>query len=206
MEEFLSLTDAEQETLLKRLTHYALIKMRRLTWRGAYLAKGGAVPGGHEAKDFALDAINKLLDGIRNWNKAAYPTLEGFLRSTIDSDISHLVQSDDNSKHRRILRRGEDGKEHEAYEVKLPGFDSVTIVIHMEWREAFRKAVADELKGDSFLKELFDCFDAEITEPSEIAEMLGATVKDVNNAKKRLRRKLEKLEAKFPPPKVKANP
>ena len=69
--------------------------MRRLTWRGAYVARGGSVPGGYEPYDFTLDAIDKAMDGTRPWNREKYKTLESFLRSIIDSDINHLVESVD---------------------------------------------------------------------------------------------------------------
>jgi hypothetical protein len=78
--------------------------------------------------------------------------------------------------------------------------DPVNIVIDAEWQERFHKAVMKELDGDEFLIKLFQCLRADFTKPEEIATMLDKTVDDVNNAKKRLARKLEKLEKKFPPP------
>lgn len=96
MDELLALSDGEQEALLKRLTLYAQCKMRRLTWRGVHARRGGTAPGGHEPYDFALDAIQKLLDGSRSWDRQKYPTLVAVLRAIIDSDINHLADSIDN--------------------------------------------------------------------------------------------------------------
>ena len=102
LDELLALSDVETETLLKRLTLHAHCKMRHLTWRGVSVNRGDAVPGGYEAYDFALDAIEKLLDGRRPWNREKYMTLEAALRSTIDSDINHLAESADNARGRRL--------------------------------------------------------------------------------------------------------
>ena len=206
MDELLSLSDADQEALLNRLTVHALCKIRRLTWRGAFISKGGSVPGGYEPYDFALDAIEKLLDGRRPWNREKYETLDAALRGTIDSDISHLVQSIDNAQFRRIIRSGSNGEADQAYEVLGTEPNPLRVTIAREWREDFQKAAMKELEGDAFLQRLFECVDADITDPSEISIMLDVTVDEVNNGKKRLRRKLEKLDGKFLPPKVKAKP
>lgn len=197
VEELLALSDIEQETLLKRLTHHALCKMRSLTWRGAYVTKGGAVPGGYEPYDFALDAIAKMLEGTRPWNKEQYPTLEKALRATIDSDINHLVSRPENFKARRLVSAK--GEVSEAYNMEGAGPNPLTLVINRDWQAKFHDAAMHELENDQFLKELFECLKAEITKPEEIALMLEITVEEVNNGKKRLRRKLEKLDGKFPP-------
>jgi len=196
VEELLALSDAEQETLLKRLTHHALCKMRSLTWRGAYVARGGSVPGGYEPYDFALDAIQKMFDGTRPWNKERYPTLEKALRATIDSDISHMVQSPENAKARRLTPVGQTAQ---AYDIPGTEENPLKVVIDRDWQDRYHKAAMKELEGDEFLKKLFQCLEAEITKPDEIATMLDTTVDEVNNGKKRIRRKLEKLDGKFPP-------
>jgi hypothetical protein len=202
VEELLALSTEEQETLLKRLTHHALCKMRRLTWRGAYVLKGGSVPGGYEPYDFALDAIAKMLDGTRPWNKERYPTLENALRATIDSDISHLVDCPENIKARRLTSAK--GETAEVYEIRSSEPNPLTVVIDRDWQDQYHKAAMKELDGDGFLKKLLECLEAEITRPADIAVMLNTTEDEINNGKKRLRRKLEKLDGRFPPPKRRA--
>lgn len=202
MEELFALSAAEQETLLERLTHHALCKMRQLTWRGAYVRKGGAVPGGYEPYDFALDAIAKMLDGTRPWNKDRYPSLELALRAIIDSDISHLVSCPENAKARRLVLANNESAQ--AYEVPGTEPNPLTLVVDKDWQENYHKAVMKELNGDAMLVDLFECLRAEIVSPEEIAQMLDKSVDDINNGKKRLRRKLENLDGKFPPPMRKA--
>ena len=88
----------------------------------------------------------------------------------------------------------------------MPGTEPnpVNAVIDRDWQERFHKAAMKELKGDDFLIKVFECLAAEFTKPEEIAMMLDTTVEDVNNAKKRLRRKLEQLDGKYPLPKRRA--
>lgn len=201
MEELLALTDQGRETLLKRLTHHALCEMRRLTWRGASIAKGGVVPGGYEPYDFALDAIEKLLDGTRQWNREDYATLDKFLRSIISSDINHLVESIDNAHGRRLGSLATSDDVAAAYVVHSREPNPLQVVIDREWREQYHASAMKALNGDAFLGELFACLEAEITEPNDIATMLDVSVNEVNNGKKRLRRRLEKLDGRLHPKK-----
>lgn len=195
MDEILNLTNDEQTRLLKDLTAHALHKMRRLTWRGAYVRDGGSVPKGKEPADFALEAIKKALSGERGWNRVAYPTLKAFLRSVVDSEISHLVESTDNRYGRRTSNQGP-----ESFSVPLDHADPRTVVIDRDWKESFQKFALEELEGDEFLQDLFKCLEADITQPAEIAVMLDTTVDRVNNEKKRLNRKLAKLNPRVIPP------
>jgi hypothetical protein len=204
VDELLALSDVEQEALLKRLTLHAHCKMRHLTWRGVYVNKGDAVPGGHEACDFALDAIQKMLDGRRPWNREKYQTLEVALRATIDSDINHLAESADNARGRRLALQGSKSETAQAYDVPGTEPNPLHAVIDNDWQQRFHKAAMKELKDDEFLIKLFECLAAEFTKPEEIATMLDTSVEEVNNGKKRLRRKLEKLDGRYPPPKRRA--
>lgn len=180
--------------------------MRHLTWRGAYVARGGSVPGGYEPYDFALDAIRKAMDGTRPWSRGKYETLESFLCSIIDSDISHLVDSVDNATGRRLAPQSTKDEAAAAYEV--PGAEPapLTVVIDKEWQARFHEAAIKELKGEEFLVQLLECIAAEITEPQEIAEVLETTVDHVNNEKKKLRRRLDKLDARIKPAKKRTGP
>jgi hypothetical protein len=204
LDELIALSDAEQEALLKRLTLHAHCKMRHLTWRGLYVSRGGAVPGGYEPYDFALDAIQKMLDGTRLWNRDEYSTIEAALRATIDSDINHLAESADNARGRHLASESSKRETVQVYQVRGTEPNPLDAVVDRDWQERFHKAAMKELKGDEFLVKVFELLTAEFTKPEEIATMLDTTVDDVNNAKKRLRRKLEKLDGKHPPPKRRA--
>ena len=206
MQELLDLSCQEQERLLKRLTYHALGKMRRLTWRGAYIRRGGSAPGGYEPYDFALDAIAKAMDGTRSWNREVYETLESYLRSSIDSDINHLVESIDNKTGRRLSPASAKDETATAYELEGTEPDPALVVIDQDWRNRFREAAIKELAGDELLLQLLECMEAEITAPLDIADLLRITADRVNNEKKRLRRKLDKLDTRIRPAKKRTRP
>lgn len=197
MRELLDLSCDEQEKLLSRLTYHALCKMRRLTWRGATLSCGGSVPRGYEPDDFALDAIGYALEKPESWNRAVYETLESFLRSHIDSRINRLVMSADNRRGRRLST--ECGMDNLGDEFSESVVDPVEIATDKDWQTRFQEAAKKELENDEFLTKLLECMEAEITKPQDIAELHGVTVDHVNNEKKRLRRKLNKLNTRNKP-------
>src|SRR6476620_1001135 len=129
--------------------------MRSLAWRGAYVRKGGSVPGGYEPYDFALDAIQQLLDGSRSWNREQYPTLEAVLRSFIDSTISKAVNLIENKKERRMIpATGE-----LTFDLTGDEPTPLQIVVDRDWQERFHKAAMTELNGDKFLIDLFECLE-----------------------------------------------
>lgn len=198
MAELHELTVAELESLLKRLAVHASCRMRRLYWRGAYLHKGGSVPGGHQPADIAADAIAKMLDGTRPWNKESYPDLEDALMASIDSDIYHLCKSFDNRKMRRDTT--DSGDRFIEYVPCKSDPDPLRLLTDNEWRNNFHEDVLKEISGEERLKELFECLENEITKPADIAIIMQTTTDEVNNLKKRLRRKLDKLEARYASP------
>jgi hypothetical protein len=192
LKEILNLSQTDLERLLERLTHYALCKMQKLKWRGAYLSNGGSPPCAYEPTDFALDAIKGALHGKRNWNREKYATLELFLKSVIRSRINNLVKSPDNSGSQRFApAKNAGGDETEGFESCEA--NHVKVVILKEWCDKFRAAARKDLEGDSFLTQLFECIDSGYTKPLEIAEVCGISVNDVNNGMKRLRRKLDAI-------------
>ena len=196
MQELLELSPEALESLLKRLTLHAHRKMLRIYWRGARVKTGVGVAKGYEAKDFALDAIQMAMEGTRSWNREKYQTIEAFLKSIIDSIVSHLVVSDENKRVRQLATDENDGSTFE-----IPGFanDSFTLLKREESQKRFRDSIWRQLEGDEFLLQLLECLEADITKPADIANMLDMEVKDVYNGKKRLRRKVEKIYRKMSP-------
>lgn len=194
MQEILDLTPVEVELLVKRLTLYALYRLRHLTWRGALIAHGGAVPGGYEAQDFVSRAMIKSLDETREWNRDVFPTLEAFLRSIIKSDINHLAESLDNVHGRRLITASEQDETEIVYEPAGAEPDPLSVVIDEEWREQYRAAVLRELNGDPLLTDLLRCYEAAVTKPREIARRLARPVAEIYDALKRFRRKLTNVD------------
>ncbi|HWB53914.1 MAG TPA: hypothetical protein VG722_06965 [Tepidisphaeraceae bacterium] len=200
MEEIRNLSAAELERLVKRLVHHAWCNMRYRTYRGASLARSGLL----EAGDFVDIAFKKALSGQRTWNKLMYATLEGFLRSVIDSEMNHTVTSPDSERGRHFPENATGSQQATTYEPPSSEPDPARIVVDQEWPERqkqFHDAAVQQLEGEQFLIDLLNCLEAEISEPAEIATLLGVTVDHVNNEKKRLRRKLERLDSRIEPAK-----
>jgi hypothetical protein len=155
-----------------------------------------------EPGDFVDLAFTKALSGQRIWNKEKYTSLEGFLRSVIDSEMNHTVASPDGERGRHFPEDDTGSPLPVAYEPPSKEPDPARVLVDREWPErqkGFHDVAIHELDGEAFLVDLLNCLEAEITEPAEIATLLGVTVDHVNNEKKRLRRKLEKLDSRVEP-------
>ena len=71
------------KTIIFKLTKYALYRLKLYKWYGK---EGGNVGAGKAAEDYAMQAIEKFLDGTRHWNPEKCDLL-GFLRGCIKSDM-----------------------------------------------------------------------------------------------------------------------
>jgi hypothetical protein len=182
------LTDDELLKLLKRLALHADCKLARLRWRGV---QGGSPPRGVQGQDIAADAITAVIEGTRAWDPKAQPDLLKHLRSVVDSIVSKLVNSFDNRSTRRLGPPGVGDESSSAYEVTGSESDPAELVSSREAAEKFRAPIIEALQEDGLAYQVFECLEADITKPSEIADYLGLSVADVNNAQKRIRRKVE---------------
>ena len=185
-------TDDEWSEAVERLTLHAHRKFARLHWRLSF-AQGGTAPGGVTPQDLVAESIEDAIAGTRNWNPAAEPEFYNFLRSVVDSKVNHLAESLENQMSRRIRAPVDADKPPPEYEIADRTPDQLTVLINKASLEKFRTAVLSAIQGDSLVEGLFSCLEAEVTSPQEIAVLLDAKVKDINNAQKRLRRKVEQI-------------
>ena len=182
--------DQKWPEIVDRLTLHAACKLRKLAWRGVSWGRGGRPPGGIEPADIAADAILSVIAGERTWNQTKQPCFLTFLKGIVDSKVSHLVESCDN----RVSIRLTDRTDHEdcpcssRNDTRPPD----EIVADSELAAKFRAEMLAAIEGDQLATQLFECFEADITNRSEIAEVLGVSVADVDNARKRLARRVEK--------------
>ena len=191
------LSPDELHRLIERLTCHAHRKMQRLTWRGARLLHGDCATGGHGPEDLAAEAILAALNPAfgegRSWNPKTEPDLEKFLMSAIDSRVNNLVTRLDNVKERRAGFTGKSGDEI-VIEINDADHDPIKLIVKTEAARIFHEEAIKALEGDATAVEVFECLWADVTKPQEIAELLGISVDEVNNTKKRVIRKLEKCE------------
>lgn len=186
-------TSEQWTDAVERLTLHAYRKIARLHWRGMPFAKGGSVPGGVTPQDVAAEAIEDAIAGKRIWNQEAEPDFYCFLRSVVDSKVSHLAECLENQLSRRILVPADGDDPPPAYEMADHEPDPATVCVNKESLERFRSAVLAAIQGDALVEGVFSCLENGITKPQEMAVLLDAMVKDINNAQKRLRRKVEQV-------------
>jgi hypothetical protein len=186
-------TDERWNEAVERLTLHVYRKCVRLHWRGMPFAKGGSVPGGVTPQDVAAEAIEDAIAGKRVWNPEVEPDFYSYLRSVVDSKVSHLAECLENQMTRRVLVPADGDDPPPAYEVADPAPDPANVCVNKDSLEKFRGAVLAAIQGDALVEGVFSCLEAEVDKPQEMAVLLDATVKDINNAQKRLRRKVEQV-------------
>lgn len=171
------------DTIISRLTLHAVFKTRRLYKK---IGSGG-LPGGREPKDIALEAIKLVLDGQRKWNPSTAPDLLEYLKGVVDSIISHLIESKDHQL--RDSDPPEDIEENprKTFDVRLPTAPDEE-VIAKDFLEYLRK----NIKGDETCELVLYCIEEGLSKTRDIAETMKLQVSNVNNAKRRLRRLIEK--------------
>ena len=175
------------EEMLKRLMAHAVRKANRLSWRGIL---GGPMPGGDEAKDVVINAIKKTWTGPGNWNPQEQPDLFLYLKGVVDSDINNLVNSWAN---RNLLLDLPDPSTQ-----RQPAALVVASLAEDESRrdeerrsDEFFWGLYEYLKKEPDLQRILDCLFEGIVKPRKIASKLDVNAKEIYNARKRLRRRLE---------------
>ena len=70
--------------------------------------------------------------------------------------------------------------------------DPAVLCCERDAAECFQRLVEKEINGDDQLEQVFDCLEADITRPQEIAQLLDCEITVINNVQKRLRRRVDK--------------
>lgn len=188
------------ETIPRLLAH-AAGKAKRLFWRGIY---GGNLPEGKEIQDIVSQAIEKVFSGQRQWDPDTNPDLLLFLRSVIDSDLSHLADSWDNGAMRSasMANSADDGDCSEQEISIIDRFPSPTatpeeeVLQHEDEArcEAFFWGFYGALSDKPTLQQIVECIYDDILKPADIAQKLGLPVNDIYNASKQLTRRLKEYQ------------
>ena len=190
-----TLTDNQWTELLERLTHYALGKFRKCGWwRGDLRKLEWAGPDGASPDDVALEAITSVIEGKRSYSPGKHGDFQNFLRSVVDSLVSHMVEK---AKQRRTGRmpvtQDTDTGEYVEVETCSKESDPADVCMSREAIEVAKEVVVAHAEEDPLAMQVLECMEADITKPAEMAEALGVDIKDINNAQKRLRRKLDQV-------------
>lgn len=187
---------------LERLTHYALAKLGQKWWRGVW---NGKIPGGIQAGDLAVSAIEAALigdpdQGGRHWDIEKNPDLMTFLRDIIDSKASHLVERAENYREREphpVEGESEsDFLDRKRDHRTLPPESFEVSADEEAANERLFFALLDEVKNDPLLPKILECKWDGICGRAEIAAKLGVDANAITQAQKRLDRILPQFREK----------
>lgn len=197
---------ANWEHMALALTDYALFKVRRLKWR---TGDKESLPKGMTAEDLACEAIEKVWSGERQWNPTESPDLLAFLKSVVDSLVSHLVLSADHLYVQRMPETSDGREIEELLKVADPSSDTaqdiVTVqhdpeclVISRMTAERFVGALFEEIAGDGELEGMVTALMGGAVKPKEIAKEMGIEVERVYKLRERLDRAVMRVEKRLP--------
>jgi RNA polymerase sporulation-specific sigma factor len=190
-------TEEEWVKALNRMTIYAQRIFIRLGWwrNGSFES-----PRGHKPEEIACEAITRVLSGPRNYDARKCPDFYQYLRGVVRSIISHIVGSSDFK--RRMSIPSATTSEEETIEIKQESkeVDPLQACIEKEQvdinKNLIRKVesvLEKDFSEDKIVIGIYECYKAGIYKRSELAEYLEVDVKEIDNAQKRLRRKMDKL-------------
>lgn len=166
-----ALISVDMDDIIDRMTAYAI----------SYFKYTGIKQlNGLEPVDFVADVLMKVIAGVRDWQNANC-SFEEFLFGSLRS---HLYNFNKGNKHVFVDDEPEVSDNNRDYEFE----DQKNMVL----------AQLVELGADNCEIDVFKCWLDNMYKPAEIAEQLNVDVSTINNAKKRLVRKLQNLRTKIP--------
>ncbi len=177
------------DEFIERLSIFALRRTRSRYWRGVW---DGHLPGGNGARDIVAEALDDVLFGRRTWNPEKNPDLLDFMRSVVNSKISHLQTGEENL-HCKLAHeeKDEEGREHVE---KLPTNPATTADEQLQANEDETRnselifLFYDFVAGDKLIQGIVGCTIEGVTRRAEIAAALKVKEQEITNANKRLER------------------
>ena len=182
------------KSLTKRLTAYGLFVFAEFSLGG----KDAVVPGsGLSVEDFVVKVLSEYATGKIKHHKSR-GSLMTVLGTAMRNDIIDALRkkSHEREETRATISVNEDS---EAKEYEKPALDEYpqssapdpsSAVDEHEYRERVRAAVEDE----PALKEMVEAvLDLDLFKPEDIADAVGTSAANIQNRKKKLRRRLCKM-------------
>jgi DNA-directed RNA polymerase specialized sigma24 family protein len=192
MTEIPELTNDEWAEYLERLTYYADNKFLAYGWMGNSKKSERIGPRAISPQDLAAEAILSVIQKRRRYNPDH--DLMKFLQSIVDSTINNLSNLAEHKVKKPLVQ--------ETYEqvdnltsVGFPGNEPEPsrICISKELVEKLKASLTSDFNKDKLIRGLFECMEGGITKRREIAQLLGVRVKEVDNARKRLYRRIREI-------------
>lgn len=189
------------------MLEYACFKIGRLKWRTGK----DTLPKGLSPEDLVIGAIQKTFEGalargsgpgIRRWNPETAPDLLDYLKSVVDSDVNHLVSSEE---HRltnyhaqstpeeaseaieRLVSDSHENPEQSLLRRERETAEDGFAEYFQELNASFAHDPAVQRVLASYRKQSLM---SETIKPAVVARETGMPIEEVRNAIKRLRRKV----------------
>jgi hypothetical protein len=177
------------DEFIERLAIFASRRKRSRYWRGVW---DGHLPEGKEVADIVQEAIDDVLLGRRTWNPEKHPDLLDFMRSVVNSKISHLQTGSENlSDELPSVATHEDGTDHFD---TLPSKNSATAAELLQAKEDEERnndlifRFYDFVAADPLVQGIVGCTIEGMTKRADIAAALKVKEQEITNANKRLDR------------------
>ena len=179
------MSDADWQSLTLQLGRYTVQKSRRFYWR---TGQSGQLPYGEMTESLVSRAFFLWLTGRRRWNRAEYADLQLFLKSVIDSLLSHSANGFDN--------RGIEARDPST-SLEAGGLDGVgRSTPESELLEKERSLIAEQTLAevmrasaqDDVAVAIVDAIRNGAVTRRDIVAATGLAATDIDNGLKRLRR------------------
>lgn len=167
-------SDIDWDDLVPRLILYAHRKINRLIWRGS---KSKTLPDGQDAQGIVQTAIAKTIAGDRRWKQEKH-SLFKHLKDVIDSEISHLVNRNEN----RSFHVSDETIETQP----CSRFSPEDAVLLKQEKNRLIDFIYKKDKDAGRLARIM--LEKEIDDNIGLSNELGISVREVENTKKRLKR------------------
>lgn len=180
------LMDCMDSVLYQQLVLHTIVRLR-----GRY----GMKAPNDEVEDKACELVQELLESMmveqsRKWNEGAYPKIEMFLKSAIDS---HLYN---HFKRTKVINQGLDTLNPHDGLMLSEQVSHEQVIVTDELKENIR-SVLKELEADDDEMMVFECLFDGLRKPKEIRKELGLTEAEFGSIWRRVGRKQKKLQEKL---------
>ena len=174
--------DADWDGIASELKSRTERELHRWRFRGEF---GGAVPGGREVEDFIQEAIAEAYTDVARWDVKEMSLLD-FLWSLIRL---HIKRYGSRFEARKELRATTNAQEATAHVVDVSNtrqtcYQEPDVAVSTQEGVDY---ILERLRDDRDYRIVEVILNEEVLTPREIAEKLGIEVKEVHNAKKRLK-------------------
>lgn len=196
------LEEADWDIITLKVTKHTVYKLKRINWKEQRL------PLGLMPEDIVQEAIGSLFEGNRNWNRIKYPDLIEYLKSVIDSIVSHLYKSkeykitqpfptiEEGQEVEEFLDKADPSADHAIYLMPSSNNpeDALLEKEKMKRDETVVNAFFEAIQGDKDLEKIASLIMDGYIKPSVIAKQMGVEVREVYNLQKRFKRKCKEFK------------